>query len=349
MNRKQYIIEQVKKAEKPESTSDYIDRLQGYADFVGLIPGVGDVVDLASAGVDVLQGQYGDAAFRGAAALPLVGSAIGIGGKAKKALGLASIAAPAAGGVMRALQPDDATDNTAEDDGRAEVQKAVKQKTAQLDQKPEKPEEAESDEEESKFDVSSMYNTRLISHAPLQQFRSLQTNSFQQELDNTTDMLTESIVRRGAEALTNLMKKITGRGGKKAGKETAEETAEETAKRLAREKAEEAAEKAAKAAKPRPVTTALKYGTGAGLPALGLLSAGIAAPALLGGMFGAGGEDAGGQPLVPGSGQQGAGEDSGMGAIGSVVDRLTSAYGYIPGFNPAGLAIQTLGKRVGAV
>ena len=341
MNRKQYILEQVKKAEKPESPSDYIDKLQGYADFVGLIPGIGDVVDIGSALVDVAQGQYGDAAFRGAAALPLVGSAIGIGGKAKKALGLASIAAPAAGGVMRALQPDDATDNTAEDDGRAEVQKAVKQKTAQLDQKPEKPEEAESDEEESKFDVSSMFNTRLISHAPLQQFRSLQTNSFQQELDNTTDMLTESIVKRGAEALTNLMKKITGRGGKKAGKETAEETAEETAKRLAREKAE-------KAAKPRPVTTALKYGTGAGLPALGLLGAGIAAPALLGGMFGAGGEDAGGQPLVPGSGQQG-GEASGMGAIGSVVDRLTSAYGYIPGFNPAGLAIQTLGKRVGAV
>ena len=341
MNRKQYIIEQVKKAEKPESTSDYIDRLQGYADFVGLIPGVGDVVDLASAGVDVLQGQYGDAAFRGAAALPLVGSAIGVGGKAKKALGLASIAAPAVGGVMRALQPDDA----AGDGGRAEVQKAVKQNTAQLDQKPEKPEEAESDEEESKFDVSSMFNTRLISHAPLQQFRSLQTNSFQQELDNTTDMLTESIVRRGAEALTNLMKKITGRGGKKAGKKAGTETAEEAAERAARE----AAEKAAKAAKPRPVTTALKYGTGAGLPALGLLSAGIAAPALLGGMFGAGGEDVGGQPLVPGSGQRGAGEDSGMGAIGSVVDRLTSAYGYIPGFNPAGLAIQTLGKRVGAV
>tara|TARA_R100001510_G_C7645642_1_gene203001 strand:- start:706 stop:1716 length:1011 start_codon:yes stop_codon:yes gene_type:complete len=336
MNRKQYITEQVKKAEKPESTSDYIDRLQGYADFAGLIPGVGDVLDIGSALVDVAQGQYGDAAFRGAAALPLVGSAIGAGKGVKRALGLASIAAPAAGGVMRALQPDDA----AGDGGREEVQKAVKQNTAQLDQKAEKPEEAESDEDQSKFDVSSMFNTRLISHAPLQQFRSLQTNSFQQELDNTTDMLTESIVRRGAEAITDLMKKITGKGGKKASSETAEEAAERAAR--------EAAEKAAKAAKPKPVRTALKYGTGAGLGSLGLLAAGIGAPALLGGMFGAGGEDAGGQPLVPGSGQQG-GEASGMGAIGSVVDRLTSAYGYIPGFNPAGLAIQTLGKRVGAV
>jgi hypothetical protein len=325
MNRKQYILEQVKKAEKPESPSDYIDRLQGYADFVGLIPGIGDVVDIGSALVDVAQGQYGDAAFRGAAALPIVGSAIGLGGKAKKALGLASIAAPAAGGVMRALQPDD----TAGDGGRAEVQKAVKQKTAQLDQKPEKPEEAESDEEESKFDVSSMYNTRLISHAPLQQFRSLQVASFQHSLDNTTDVLTESIIKRGAEYATDLIKKLTGKGGKKAG--------------------EEGSEAAAKAAKPKPIRTALKVGTGAGLSSAALLGAGIAAPALLGGMFGAGGGvDAGGQPLVPGSGQQGAG-DSGMGAVGSVVDRLTSAYGYIPGFNPAGLAIQTLGKRVGAV
>jgi len=330
MNRKQYILEQVKKAEKPESPSDYIDRLQGYADFVGLIPGIGDVVDIGSALVDVAQGQYGDAAFRGAAALPIVGSAIGAGKGVRKALGLASIAAPAAGGVMRALQPDDA----AEDGGRAEVQKAVKQKTDEFDKmsKPEKPEEAESDEDESKFDISSMYNTRLISHAPLQQFRSLQTNSFQQKLDNTTDILTESIIKRGAEALTDLMKRITGKATKKTGEEGSEA----------------AAKAAAKAAKPKPIRTALKVGTGAGLSSAALLGAGIAAPALLGGMFGAGGVDAGGQPLVPGSGQQGVG-DSGMGAVGSVVDRLTSAYGYIPGFNPAGLAIQTLGKRVGAV
>jgi len=326
MNRKQYITEQVKKAEKPpESTSDYIDRLQGYADFVGLIPGVGDIVDVGSALVDVAQGQYGDAAFRGAAALPLVGSAIGLGGKAKKVLGLASIAAPAAGGVMRALQPDDAP---AGDGGRAEVQKAVKQKTAQLDQKPE---ESESDEEKKKstFDISSMYNTRMISHAPIQQFRSLQVASFQHSLDNTTDVLTESIIKRGAEYATDLIKKLTGKGGKKAGKETAEEAAE-------------------KAAKGTPIRSTVKALTGGGLGSMALIGGGAAAVGLLGNMFGTSGIEAGGQPLVPGSGGQGAG-DSGMGAVGSIIDRLTSAYGYIPGFNPAGLAIQTLGKRVGAV
>ena len=334
MNRKQYITEQVKKAEKPpESTSDYIDRLQGYADFVGLIPGVGDIVDVGSALVDVAQGQYGDAAFRGAAALPLVGSAIGLGGKAKKVLGLASIAAPAAGGVMRALQPDDAP---AGDGGRAEVQKAVKQKTAQLDQKPE---ESESDEEKKKstFDISSMYNTRMISHAPIQQFRSLQVASFQHSLDNTTDVLTESIIKRGAEYATDIIKKLTGKGGKKVGKETAEEAKE----RLAREAAE-------KAAKGTPIRSTVKALTGGGLGSMALIGGGVAGVGLLGNMFGTSGIEAGGQPLVPGSGGQAAG-DSGMGAVVSVIDRLTSAYGYIPGFNPAGLAIQTLGKRVGAV
>ena len=334
MNRKQYIIEQVKKAEKPESTSDYIDRLQGYADFVGLIPGVGDIVDVGSALVDVAQGQYGDAAFRGAAALPLVGSAIGLGKGAKRALGLASIAAPAAGGVMRALQPDDAP---AGDGGRAEVQKAVKQNTAKLDQKVEKPEEAESDEDKSKFDISSMYNTRMISHAPIQQFRSLQVASFQHSLDNTTDVLTESIIKRGAEYATDLIKKLTGKGGKKAGKETAEEAAE----RLAKETAE-------KAAKGTPIRSTVKALTGGGLGSMALIGGGAAAAGLLGNMFGTSGIEAGGQPLVPGSGGQAVG-DSGVGAVGSVIDRLTSAYGYIPGFNPAGLAIQTLGKRVGAV
>ena len=71
-----------------------------------------------------------------------------------------------------------------------------------------------------------MYNTRMISHAPIQQFRSLQVSSFQHSLDNTTDVLTESIIKRGAEYATDLIKKLTGKGGKKAGKETAEETAE---------------------------------------------------------------------------------------------------------------------------
>tara|TARA_R110002153_G_scaffold62044_7_gene167047 strand:+ start:1268 stop:2272 length:1005 start_codon:yes stop_codon:yes gene_type:complete len=334
MNRKQYIIEQVKKAEKPESTSDYIDRLQGYADFVGLIPGVGDIVDVGSALVDVAQGQYGDAAFRGAAALPLVGSAIGASKGVRRALGLASIAAPAAGGVMRALQPDDAP---AGDGGRAEVQKAVKQNTAKLDQKAEKPEESESDENKGKFDISSMYNTRLVDTRPLQQFRSLQVASFQHSLDNTTDVLTESIIKRGAEYATDLIKKLTGKGGKKAGKETAEEAAE----RLAKETAE-------KAAKGTPIRSTVKALTGGGLGSMALIGGGAAAAGLLGNMFGTSGIEAGGQPLVPGSGGQAAG-DSGVGAVGSVIDRLTSAYGYIPGFNPAGLAIQTLGKRVGAV
>ena len=161
--------------------------------------------------------------------------------------------------------------------------------------------------------------------------------SFQHSLDNTTDVLTESIIKRGAEYATDLIKKLTGKGGKKAGKETAEEAAE----RLAKETAE-------KAAKGTPIRSTVKALTGGGLGSMALIGGGAAAAGLLGNMFGTSGIEAGGQPLVPGSGGQAAG-DSGVGAVGSVIDRLTSAYGYIPGFNPAGLAIQTLGKRVGAV
>ena len=33
----------------------------------------------------------------------------------------------------------------------------------------------------------------------------------------------------------------------------------------------------------------------------------------------------------------------------SIIDRLAMMYGYIPGFNPASLAVGALGKRVGAM
>ena len=50
-----------------------IDTAQNYADMVGMIPGIGNVVDFANAGVDLLQGDYGDAAVRAAQGIPVIG------------------------------------------------------------------------------------------------------------------------------------------------------------------------------------------------------------------------------------------------------------------------------------
>jgi hypothetical protein len=50
-----------------------IDTAQNYADIVGMIPGIGNIVDFANAGVDVLQGDYGDAGVRAAQGIPIIG------------------------------------------------------------------------------------------------------------------------------------------------------------------------------------------------------------------------------------------------------------------------------------
>ena len=90
---------------------------------------------------------------------------------------------------------------------------------------------------------------------------------------------------------------------------------------------------------------------GAGLGSRALLASGILGPALLagglGGLFGSSSDPTGGQSLTPDLGSGSGSGPAGQSALGSVFDRLTSAYGYIPGFNPAGIALQILGKRVG--
>ena len=332
-------------------------------------------MDLASAGVDVAQGfatgdksQFGDAGLRVLASAPIIGSVVPAGKLGKAALQTVGVGAPAAAGVMRALQPD--TPETDSDKKDELVKKSIEAQKGTQQPETEKP-KSDKEEEEEPFDISRMYNTRLISHAPLQQFRSLQTASFQQELVNTTDMLVEQAIAKGAKYVTDLVKSLfkkkpttvgratqSGDGDSielapstpqtRAGVPRSQTAQTDQASRSRRGRGRDDEDKPTKEDKPTPARSFLKYATGAGLGSAALLSAGIAAPALLGGMFGAGQTDAGGQPLVPGSGTQ-AGADSGVGAVGNVLDRLTSAYGYIPGFNPAGLAIQTLGKRVGAV
>jgi hypothetical protein len=94
-------------AEDDEEDGGIVDTIQNYADVVSagasFIPvvgqGVGAVMDLASGAVDVVQGQYGDAAMRGgmaaASVIPFAGGAAKLG-KAAKGLSTAAKATDAA-------------------------------------------------------------------------------------------------------------------------------------------------------------------------------------------------------------------------------------------------------------
>ena len=317
MNRKRYILEKVKE----ETPSEMIDRLQGYADFVGLIPGFGDVVDLASAGVDVLQGQYGDAAFRGAAALPIVGSALGANKGLKSLLTVGSIAAPFAGGVVRAAKDDKGDEEQPKIAANANLEQEIKKQQERAAKK------AQKDSPSSSFDLPAMarlYNTRLVDPGPFV------GQSFRESLEHTTNNLME--VRKVGELLGSLFKR-----NKKKTKGTDKPDTEET--------------KGTGLGKlvPGSPETLKKIG-GVGVPALTLAAAGLAIPiipGLLGSIAGVESEfDAGGQPLVPGSGRRGG--DAGISGVGNLLDRLTANYGRIDNYNPAAAGIDLVRRRATA-
>ncbi|MBL6445373.1 hypothetical protein JMN32_03585 [Fulvivirga sp. 29W222] len=67
------------------SWSEALDVVQTGLDVVGMIPAVGNVADLANAGISVARGNYGDAALSLAAAVPGAGLAAGGAKLAKKA------------------------------------------------------------------------------------------------------------------------------------------------------------------------------------------------------------------------------------------------------------------------
>ena len=416
MNRKQYILEKVEKnTDLLGFKGKDIDKIQSYADFFGLIPGVGDIADIVSAAVDVAQGQYGDAGIRAIQAAPGIGTVAGITNKGARAgLGLASMVAPFASGLYQGLKGDDETPETPQDATNKDVQQVIaQQKKLQPGEQPasaktsKKSDDKSDDKDDSELglDFGQLFNTRMVSHAPIASFRSLpmQYSSFQQSLDNSTDILMESITGKAGEAVAALIKKLFGKKSGSAATTTtrsADDVADSTSRsgeeftgsfsmgggaaargaddvvdaatRTSRGSAgggvaagaagsnrrnrrdddkkddKEDEKKSGKMSKAAAIAAALG---GAGLGSRALLASGILGPALLAGglsgLFGSSSDPTGGQSLTP---ELGSGSGSGPGAqsaLGSVFDRLTSAYGYIPGFNPAGIALQTLGKRVG--
>ena len=379
MNRKQYILEKVEKnTDLLGFKGKDIDKIQSYADFFGLIPGVGDIADIVSAAVDVAQGQYGDAGIRAIQAAPGIGTVAGITNKGARAgLGLASMVAPFASGLYQGLKGDDETPETPQDATNKDVEQVIAQQQKKL-QPGEQPVSAKTskksddkgddkDDSELGLDFGQLFNTRLVDHNPIASFSSLpmQYASFQQSLDNTTDILMESITGKAGEAIAALVKKLFGKKSGSAGagagttgrsnrdrRDDDDDTRDSRSTGRPRRDDDNKDQKDQKEPGKMSKGTALALGLGgAGLGSRALLASGILGPALLagglGGLFGSSSDPTGGQPLTP---ELGSGSGSGPGAqsaLGSVFDRLTSAYGYIPGFNPAGVALQTLGKRVG--
>ena len=134
MNRKQYILEKVEKnTDLLGFKGKDIDKIQSYIDFFGLIPGVGDIADIVSAGVDVAQGQLGDAGIRAIQAAPVIGTAAGITNKvARTGLGLASMVTPFASGLYQGLKGDDETPETPQDVTNKDVEQVIAQQQKKL-------------------------------------------------------------------------------------------------------------------------------------------------------------------------------------------------------------------------
>ncbi|ELY2018303.1 hypothetical protein SL053_002223 [Flavobacterium psychrophilum] len=71
---------------KPTNWTAYLDATQTALDLIGLIPVAGEAADIISGTISLARGNYGDAALSFASAIPLAGTAIGLGKIAKKAV-----------------------------------------------------------------------------------------------------------------------------------------------------------------------------------------------------------------------------------------------------------------------
>lgn len=316
MNRKQYITEKVKE-------QNQIDKVQSYLDYVGLIPGVGDVVDVGSALVDVLQGQYKDAAFRGAAALPIVGSAIGASKPLKFGLQTVGFGAPFIRGMTDAAADDKKT-KTPDD---ANIEQEIRKQ-----QKKEKEGKAAPQSDIANF--ADLYNKRVISNP--------QFSYFKESLNETTAMLIE------IKTIRDLGAALGAKFRKPKDAKTPDTPDVDPMKVQIVEPPKTPPSRTTRFM--RAVTPAnpqnVKKALGLTVPGTALTAAALAIPAipsLLGSIYGDKGGDKAGAPLTPGIEPSAGG---GMGALGAAFDRLTPALGYIPG-NPAAVAMQSLGRRAG--
>jgi hypothetical protein len=154
-----------------------VDTLQNYGDMVGMVPGIGNIVDVGNALVDVVQGDYGDAAVRAAQALPVVG-----------------IPAALAGDIIK-QKVQDATKSKEKPSAYQEYGQSMFADS-----------EEEEEEDKGKSDpaagqlaksmMSNMYNTRMVNWAPMATF------------GESTEVLSEAL------PLAKIMKSLTSKKSK---------------------------------------------------------------------------------------------------------------------------------------
>lgn len=344
MNRKQYVLEAIGQEDKiydyrggkldktmpvprqQDAEGNFVDDyVQPVLSAAGLFPVFGNFFDLANAGIDVAQGQLGDAGLNVLAAVPGFGQfvtgtklgakAVGALGKAEKpvtALARASKSKPAvAASVVGPFAPDVynyMTNTTQGTDGSGEG--------------------GMSPEQYQKIGNYALSGNRprggTVTPGTLQTFRRFNRESLEQTSTDITRCIMEDVIGRVGN-----FKKI-----KDAVQTAAKRTDGDTITDLRR------------AAKDKG-SKLLKTKTGKAAAAGGGLVAAFTIPQLIANMLGQPDQS---NPQGSGSAADKESKSGGLGGGGggaSIIDRLSMMYGSIPNWNPAGIAINALGNRIG--
>ncbi len=90
------------------TVSDVLDGIQGILDVVGFIPGLGEIADGINGVISLARGDYVGAALSFTSMIPIVGDAIGKGGKAARFIAKRSTTSSrrASGSSARSLERD---------------------------------------------------------------------------------------------------------------------------------------------------------------------------------------------------------------------------------------------------
>jgi hypothetical protein len=273
-----------------------IDKYQDYLDFAGMIPGVGNILDLANAGVDVLQKDYLDAGIRGTQAIPGFGIAAALGG------GLVKDAVQQNKARTQPAQPTQAQQPQGQDDSPANLESPT-----------------DSDSQDYAKYVSNMlrnrmFNTRLVSNAPLA--------TWNESCESAIEQLSENII---SNIVAGGLKKLRGKPKAPKGK-----------------KKDEPEEEKGPWHGDYKLRDKLLNRKGFLLTPAALAGLGLAAPFAIDKVFG------GADKLGPG------GTPLGIGSRGEALpheltafDKLQPVLGYMGNYNPAGFALNALGRRIG--
>ena len=312
-----------------DEEGNVIDTIQNYGDLAGMIPVVGNFVDVGSALVDLFQGQYGDASMRTLAAVPGFGQlatgtklgakVVGKLGKAEKpvtALARASkskpaVAASVVGPFAIPYAYDAMTSTPQGTDGSGEG--------------------GMSPEQYQKIGTYALSGNRsrggTVTPGTLQKFRRFNRESLEQTSTDITRCIMENARTKLVDLGTGKMTPVTYR------------LKDTDAGSVSAKLADELKDKGSKL---------LKTKTGKAAAVGGGLVAAFTIPQIIANMLGQPDQS---NPQGSGSAVDKESKSGGLGGSGggaSIIDRLSMINAAIPvGHNPASLAINALGNRIG--